>query len=185
MPLFTTTLTRWHEGANQLRRGRYGVIETRAGQFYAVHLRRWPKLIAWPEVWPTGDDYHGSGEADRCLLYYNQPLRHPNFLALKYVVSTPGTTYATFRNSLVWLDALAALKQSDALLCDAANSRISDRLMERLGWEPHCPSRWHRNYIKRFYGVYPSHAFAGGEQFGPCETEPPVAETLEACVAEA
>jgi hypothetical protein len=34
--------------------------------------------------------------------------------------------------------------------------RLSDRLMARLGWEPLAPRRWHRNFIRRFYGVYPS-----------------------------
>jgi hypothetical protein len=53
------------------------------------------------------------------------------------------------------LDEIARLKRSDALLCDVSNWRISERLMARFGWEPHCPSRWHRHYIKRFYGEYP------------------------------
>jgi hypothetical protein len=104
---------------------------------------------------PLGQRYHRRGAADRCLLYYNQPRRMPKFLALKYVVSTPGTSYRTFRASLVALDAIAALKQIDAIVCDAANSRLSDRFMARQGWEPHKPQRWHRNYIRRFYGEYP------------------------------
>ena len=54
------------------------------------------------------------------------------------------------------LDQIARLKRTDALLCDIAGSRISDRLMSRFGWEPHKPQRWHRNYIKRFYGQYPA-----------------------------
>jgi hypothetical protein len=88
-------------------------------------------------------------------LYYNQPWRFLNFLALKYVASTGGTSYATFRAALVALDELAELKGVDALLCDAANTRISDRLLARFGWAPHKPQRWRRNFIKRFYGVYP------------------------------
>ncbi len=80
----------------------------------------------------------------------------PNFLALKYVVSTPGTSYRTFRASLKALDAIAALKQIDAIVCDAANARLSDRFMARQGWEPHKPQRWHRNYIRRYYGEYPA-----------------------------
>ena len=57
-----------------------------------------------------------------------------------------GTSYATFRAALVVLDAIAELKRTDAIVCDAANMRLSDRLMERLGWEPHKPQRWHRNF---------------------------------------
>jgi len=79
-----------------------------------------------------------------------------NFLALRYMVSTPRTSYRTFRTALVLLDRIAELKQIDAMVCDAANARLSDRLMARFGWEAHKPSRWHRNYIRRFYGVFPT-----------------------------
>ena len=34
--------------------------------------------------------------------------------------------------------------------------------MARLGWEPHKPQRWHRNYIRRFYGTYPTVAVGQG-----------------------
>jgi hypothetical protein len=76
-------------------------------------------------------------------------------LALTYVLSTRQCRLATFKGALDVLDEIARLKGTDALLCDAANSRISDRLLSRWGWQSHCPSRWHRNFIKRFYGVYP------------------------------
>ncbi len=146
----------WSAGQPQIVHQRYGVIETVAGRPVALHFRPWPKLFAWPEFWPVGADYHASGLEDRCLLYYNQPRRHSQFLALRYMVSQQGTTYATFRAALETLDWIAEIKRSDALLCDAANRRISDRLMRRFGWVPHKPSRWHRNYIKRFYGQYPA-----------------------------
>lgn len=154
---FTTITDLDADGARAaLRRGRYGVIETAGGRVVAIHLRPWPKLISWPEFWPTGLRYHARGDVDRCLLYYNQPRGHSNFLALKYVVSTTGTSYATARAAAQELDRIAELKQADALLCDAANSRLSDRFLARFGWEPHKPQRWHRNFIKRFYGVYPA-----------------------------
>jgi hypothetical protein len=141
-----------------LRRRRYGVIVTCGGRLTRVSLRPWPKWISWPEVWWVPWRYHPRGTADRCLLYYNQPLGHSNYLTLKYMATTPGTSYRTFRAALRVLDAIAAIKQSDAILCDVANSRISDRLLARFGWEPHKPQRWHRNFIKRFYGVYPAEA---------------------------
>jgi hypothetical protein len=143
-------------GRDRLRDGRYGVIETAGGMLRAIYLRPWPKLFSLAELWPIALRYHARGEADRCLLYYNQPRSQPNFVALKYVVSTEGTTYRTFRASLTVLDAIAELKRTDAIVCDASNWRISDRLLTRLGWEPLAPSRWHRNYIRRFYGEYPA-----------------------------
>ena len=150
------TIVDFDAAHERVRAGRYGVIETTGGALRAIHLRPWPKLAALPEVLPLGPRYHGRGSADRCLLYYNQPRRMPSFLALKYIVSTIGTSYKTFRAALVVLDAIAELKQIDAIVCDAANVRLSDRLMARLGWEPHKPQRWHRNFIRRYYGVYPS-----------------------------
>ena len=160
------TIENWNLGQGLLQTGRYGVIETTGARLCAIHLRWWPKLFSWPEVWPVGASYHARGQRDRCLLYYNQPRGHSNFLALKYVVTTPGTSYATFRAALTTLDAIAQLKQSDAILCDAFNSRLSDRFLRRMGWEPHKPQRWHRNFIKRFYGNYPDVALP---EIGPSQ----------------
>jgi len=149
------SITDFAAGRERIRTRRYGVIETVGGRLAAINLRPWPKLVALPEIVPLDPRYHASGAADRCLLYYNQPWRMPNFLALRYIVSTSGTSYATSRAALKVLDAIAELKHTDAIVCDAGNVRLSDRLMERLGWEPHKPQRWHRNYIRRFYGSYP------------------------------
>src|SRR3954467_15503725 len=100
-------------GRERIRAHRYGVIETAGGELRAVHLRPWPKFLAGPELLPLGPKYHQAGRADRCLLYYNQPRGMPNFLALKYIVSTIGTSYRTFRASLIALDAIAELKGID------------------------------------------------------------------------
>ena len=138
-----------------MRRGRYGVIDVRDGRLAAIHLRPWPKLVSALEVEWLGRRWHEATPGDRCLLYYNQPRRHPNFLALKYIVSHRDCTLATFNRALLALDEVARVKRSDAILCDAWNLRISDRLFARWGWEPHKPGRWHRHFIKRFYGEYP------------------------------
>jgi hypothetical protein len=150
------TIPDLYSGRERICVRRYGVIETVAGDLHAVHLRPWPKLVSLPELWPVWPRYHAAGEPDRCLLYYNQPRRMPNFLALKYVVSTAGTSFKTIRAALLTLDQIAEIKRIDAMVCDAANTRLSDHLMARFGWEPHKPQRWHRNFIKRFYGTYPT-----------------------------
>ncbi|MEM9658169.1 MAG: hypothetical protein AAF961_07390 [Planctomycetota bacterium] len=158
---WNTTVTDWNADEAILVRGRYGVIEAAAGGVTAVHLRPLAKLLSWPEVWPVGPLYHARGANDQCWLYYNQPRRFPRFLALKYMISTAGASMATCRAALASLDAIAELKGVDALLCDVSNRRVSDRLLRRCGWEPHKPQRWHRNFIKRFYGEYPSQAPPG------------------------
>src|SRR5262245_40259891 len=107
------TITDLESSRDDVRARRYGVIETVAGKLHAVHLRAWPKLVSLPEVWPVWPRYHAAGEPDRCLLYYNQPRRMPNYLALKYIVSTAGTSFKTFRAALVTLDQIAELKRID------------------------------------------------------------------------
>ncbi len=150
------TVRQWNGAEEKIRNHRYGIIETSAGKLTAIHFRPWPKWFAWPEVWPVGPEYHARGKSDRCLLYYNQPWQHSSFLALKYVVTTASTPYASCCAALTTLDAIAQIKQTDAILCDASNSRLTDRLLQRHGWQPHKPQRWHRNFIKRFYGQYPN-----------------------------
>jgi hypothetical protein len=150
------TIDDFDAGCERIQARPYGVVEIAGGSLRAIHLRPWPKLLSLSELWPVRWRYHARGEADRCLLFYNQPRRQPNFLALKYIVSTTGTSYRTFRAALVVLDAIAKLKRTDAIVCDVANLRISDRLLARLGWEAHKPQRWHRNFIRRFYGTYPA-----------------------------
>jgi len=91
-------------------------------------------------------------------LYYDQPRRFRNFLTVKYLVSSRGTTRATLHRVLDVLDEIARIKGTDAILCTLVNGRISEQVMHRYGWGRHCPSRWYRHYIKRLYGDYPRQA---------------------------
>lgn len=164
MPLFDT-VTDLIEGAPILRRRRYGVIEAADGAFRCVRLRPFPKIVSGPHILLFGGAYHRHVGGDRVWLYYNQPRRFPSFLALKYLVSARDTRMGTLTRALAVLDDIARLKGSDALLCDVGNWRISREMLARWGWVPHCPARWHRFYVKRFYGRYPS----------PCAPGPAVA----------
>ena len=169
MPLFET-VTDLCQGAETLRRRRYGAIEVRDGRLCRVRLRPYPKIVSGPDILLLGRWRHKRWRGDRVRLYYNQPWRFPNFLVLPYILSARDATYATCCRALQVLDEIARLKRSDALLCDVVNWRISDRMLARWGWEPHCPSRWRRHFIKRFYGEYPAppgwlYAAAGGGRF--------------------
>jgi hypothetical protein len=173
MPLFEN-VTDLADAAGLLRRRRYGVIEVAEGRFRRVLLRPFPKVISAPEIILLGGRHHRRRPGDRCLLYYNQPRRFPQFLVLKYVISARQTTMQTLTRGLAVLDEIARLKGSDAVLCDVGNWRVSTRMMARQGWQPHCPSRWHRHYIKRFYGQYPPtpawiEAITGPRQPQPAE----------------
>jgi hypothetical protein len=129
---------------------RYGVIEARDGRFHRLRLRPFPKIASVPDVFWLGGLLHRFVPGNRCWLYYNQPRRFPNYLAVMSIVSARHTTLATVRRVLQTLDEIAAIKGVDALLCDAANWRLSTAIMCRWGWEPHCPSYWHRHFIRRF-----------------------------------
>jgi hypothetical protein len=155
MPLFTT-ITDLARDADVLRRHRFGLIEVTDGRLQCIRLRPWPKILVGPEVLWLGRWLHQRRGGDRIVLYYNQPWRFPNYLALAYALSARETSIRSIRVGLETLDEIARLKKSDALLCDVGNWRISERFMRRWGWEPHCPATWwHRHFIKRFYGTYP------------------------------
>ena len=154
MPLFETVHC-LQAGEARLRRRRYGVIEIVDERLAGIHLRPWPKSISLLEIAWFGRRFHRQRRGNRCLLYYNQPLRFPNFLVLKYVVSTRGTSLSAIRSSLIVLDEIARIKQADATLAEVSNLRISDRLLRRYGWERHLLQSRRRHYIRRFYGVYP------------------------------
>ncbi|MHC4401683.1 MAG: hypothetical protein ACYTG0_18585 [Planctomycetota bacterium] len=158
MPRLFETVTDFAAGAEALRRRAHGVVEASGGTFRRVLLRPVPKLVSLPGVFFWGRWVHRRRRSDRCLLYYSQPRRFPDFLAVTYFASGRGTTLASVLRTLEALDEIARLKQSDALLCHMTNPRISARVMSRWGWEPHCESRGHGHYIKRFYGSHPPSA---------------------------
>jgi hypothetical protein len=160
MPLFET-VTDLNAGAETLRRRPYGVIEVIDGRFRRIVLRPFPKIVTAPGILLIGGWRHKRCQGDRLRIYYNQPRRFPNFLVLKYIESAQNTSLATLTRALAVLDEIARCKASDALLCDVANWRITTKLIGRFGWTPHNPSRFHRHYIKRFYGVYPPSAPPG------------------------
>jgi hypothetical protein len=137
-----------------IARRRYGLIEVVCGELVAVHFRPWPKIVSTAEAEWLGGWRHARHRNDQCLLYYNQPFRHSNFLALKYTVSTWGTSYRTFRRALAVLDEVARIKRTDAIVAEVTNTRISDRFLRRQGWERHLLNSPRRHYIKRFYGKY-------------------------------
>lgn len=147
--LLPVTITDLDAQADRLLPRAHGVIEVTGGRLLRVRLRPWPRIVSLAETRIAGRLYHRHWPGDHCRLYFNQPRSFPNFLVLKYAVTSAGTSWRTFHRALEALDHIARIKRSDALLCEASNRRISDRLLARLGWVPHCPGR-RRHFIKRF-----------------------------------
>lgn len=149
--LWFETITDLIRDADRLRPRSHGVIEVADERLVRVVLRPWPKTVSLLDVWFDRAVRHRLRPGNRCQLYFNQPASSPDYLTLRYVVSSADTTLGTFHGALEVLDEIARIKRTQAIVCDASNRRISARLLARWGWEPHCASRWHRHYIKRFY----------------------------------
>lgn len=143
-------------GQHRLRQARCGMIEAADGRLARIVLRPWAKLVSRVGLQTVGRWTHSRWPGDRLRLYYHQPRRMPNYLAVSYVISAAQTCWATVHCALSTLDELARLKQIDALLCEVSNRRISRRLLEREGWEPLRPDDGNRLYVRRFYGQYPA-----------------------------
>jgi hypothetical protein len=133
--------------------GRYGVIDVVDGRLRHITLRPWPKIVSVWESLGWGEYLHRHRPGDRCRIFYNQPRGSDRFLALKYFLTTRGISLRSFHAALDTLDEIARIKQSVAIVCEAANLRLNERIMRRYGWEQHTSKP--RNYIKRFYGSYP------------------------------
>lgn len=154
MALFQTVHDLEQE-SDTIRSRAYGMIEVANGNFQRIRLRPWPKLISTMEInWTSGLKSSHTGK-DVCRCYYNQPFFHRNFLTLMYIQSSLATTRDTVVTTLNVLDTVARIKQSNALLTEVTNKRVSDRAMIRWGWERHLPNSKKRHFIKRFYGKYP------------------------------
>jgi hypothetical protein len=137
---------------------RAGVVEVNADGTWTVQKRFWRKNASLAEVWLLGGYAHGRQAGDICKAYWHV---HPGFrqyLCLGYIVSKKSTSFRTFYRAQSLVTEIARIKQSDALLCDVVNSRISDRLLTRWEWERHAKDSRRRLFIKRFYGEYPPRA---------------------------
>ena len=98
---------------------------------------RWPGVLRSSRHCCGGGSCIGSVAGITAGSIFTSRAGSRSFLLLDYAISTRGTTLATIRGALCVLDELARLKRSDAILCDVATMRISDRLLARWGWAPH------------------------------------------------
>lgn len=140
--------------ADVVQRRRFGVIEAVDGQFRRIIFRPWPRWVSIPEVLLLAPLVRRRG-GDRCLLYFDQSWRQPNYLAVKYLLTYRGTSYASVVAARRAVDEVARVKGSDALVCQVNNKRLNVRIMKRWGWEPLNDSPRCTLYVRRFYGEYP------------------------------
>lgn len=144
------TLERIEGNEQVVRDAHYGWLDVRDGRLAQVRLRPWPKLGSRFEVWWCEQFGWRRRKGDYCRLFFNQPRSCPDYLNLPWMQSTAETTLKTVFAALDALDQIADIKESEAIVCELANPRLSDRLMRRLGWERHLEHAAGRHYIKRF-----------------------------------
>lgn len=141
--------------AEKIRNRSYGMIEVVDERFVAIHLRPWPKMISgieakWADGWGKQRSTTNKGQ-----VFYSQPMAHTNYLTISYIVSTLQTSMTTLTLAMAVLDYVAYLKHSDAVLAEVSNTRISDRVLKRMGFEKHLFESKKRHWIKRYYGKFP------------------------------
>ncbi len=147
-----------------LRQRRAGHIVVANGNLQAVFGRWWPYMgnqlrAAWDRRKKhsvSRKSNGGNAANDRCDLYFHTPLSAPQFLTLSYVHSSDSTSFATVYVATLVLDEVARIKGSLAIVANVTNDKISDRVLSRWGWQPHCLNWSGRHFIKRFYEKYPS-----------------------------
>ena len=106
------------------------------------------------QVWWQGR--FGRGDDEVCWLDYHQPWGMPRFLTLDYIHSGRRAGYRTFLGACHVLDEIARLRGAVAIVAHVSNASISDRLLQRLGWQRHLQHWSGRHWIRRFYEGYPA-----------------------------
>ena len=140
-------------GAQQIRRWRFGRILMRDGRLVEIQRRLLCGSASVAQVWWQAK--YGRADESICWLDYHQPLGMPGFLTLDYIRSGKKAGYKTFVGAGHVLDDIARLRGASAIVAHVTNGTISDRLLERLGWEQHLQQWSGRHWIKRFYDGYP------------------------------
>lgn len=139
--------------SDQLKSWRAGRIVTADGRLVRIERRWLPYKASRMRVW--WDSRQRPRRGVECSLYFHEQRGNPRFLVLGYIASHPRAALSSFFCALLVLDEVARLKACDAIVAEVTNSRMSDRLLKRWGWEQHCLQWRGRHVIKRFYGKYP------------------------------
>ena len=98
---------------------------------------------------------YGRSDDEICWLDYHQPRGMPTFLTLDYVRSGKQAGFKSFVGACHVLDEIARLRGATAIVAHVSNGNLSDRFMQRMGWEEHMHGWSGRHWIRRFYDGYP------------------------------
>ena len=125
----------------------------RGGKLVEIQRRLVCGNVSVAEVWWQAK--FGRRDDDCCWLDYHQPFRIPGFLTLDYIRSGTLASYKTFIGACHVLDEVARIRSASAIVAHVTNRNISDRLLQRHGWDRHMEHWKGRHWIRRFYDGYP------------------------------
>ena len=128
----------------------------RDGRLVEIQHRLMCGSVSVAQVWWQAK--FGRRDDDICWLDYHQPSGMPAFLTLDCMRSGTLAGYKTFVGACHVLDEIARVRGAQAIVAHVTNGNISDRLLERLGWEQHQQQWKGRHWIRRFYDGYPESA---------------------------
>jgi hypothetical protein len=139
---------------DHLRRWRCGRIIVQDGKLIRVEHRLMCGSASMAQVW--WQMKYGRTDDDLVWLDYHQPIGMPAFLTLDYIRSGKRAGYRSFIAAIHLLNEIARIRGSQAIVAHVSNGKISDRLLERQGWQRHMPQWNGRHWIRRFYDGYPA-----------------------------
>lgn len=139
------------DAIKQLRCGR---ILMESGCLVAIEEHRFASPVSIAQVW--WESNHGRIRGDVCHLDFHVPRGMQGFITLDYVRSGDQTSYKTFRGACNLLNEIARIQNACAIVAHITNGRITDRLLERNGWQRHMKNWRGRHFIRRFYDGYPT-----------------------------
>ncbi|MEM9644484.1 MAG: hypothetical protein AAF989_05785 [Planctomycetota bacterium] len=141
------------DSQDDIRKWSRARIVMRDGKLDRIVRRRFTGSVSVAQVWYQAKFRRPEG--DVCYLDYHQPGRMHGVLTLDYILSGDQATYRTFVGACHVLDAIARIRESLTIVAHVSNRSISDRFLNRLGWESHLEHLSGRHWIKRFYDGYP------------------------------
>lgn len=126
---------------------KYGEIELSGGAVVCIYPRWWPRIGS---KWESAvESYLKVLPEDSCRVYYAFPMRAPNYMSVLYAHSGPNTSYKTLYRGVTAVEEIARIREAHAIVCQVSNSRLSERLMKRLGYVRHALNLGDHHYIKR------------------------------------
>lgn len=148
------TVTDLHAQAATVRRWPSGTIRMAGGKMIDIRCGILARRSSVARVWL--ENRFRSQAPDCCVLHYHSPFLS-RYLSLDLVLAGPQTGLVTIRGACELLDEVARLRGAVAIFAHISTTKISDRLLQRLGWRQHLMGTSGRHWIKRFYDGYPDH----------------------------